>query len=93
MATHYQSLMRCERVNRAAVGPDHERGVPSDDPGALPRRRAPAHRAARARGARHCGTASEPWRGATPAALRPRPRHRNYHQIHLHRDHCHTDNR
>lgn len=82
--------MRCERVKRAAFAADHERGVPSDDPRALPGRgsRAGPQRAAAEWRARHRG-ASAPPRRAASAARRPRPRHRDHHQVHLHRDDGH----
>lgn len=79
-------LIRCERVNRAASA-DHERGLPSDDSGALPGRstgdyhRAPFQRRSRDRGARGSGC------HAAPAARVSWSRHRDDHQVHLHRDH------
>lgn len=85
-------LIRCERVNRAAVAADHERGVPSDDTGALPGRSARAARRAHGRRARDRG-ARAARRRAAAAARRARPRHRDHHQVHLHRDHGHARHR
>ena len=86
-------LIRCERVKRAAVAADYQRGVPSDDPGALPGRCASeaGQRAAGARRARDGGARAR--RRAAAAARRARPRHRNHHQVHLHRDHRHPHHR
>lgn len=83
-------LIRCERVKRTAYSADHERRVPSDDPGALPRRAAARlwpsgegsegdRREARRRN-----------RDASPA-LHARPGHGDHHQVHLHGDDGHQD--